>query len=115
MMLLLGLSGGVDSSVAAVLLHKAIGDQLNCVFVDTGLLRLNEADEIKSVFEKHFGIKLICVDAKQHFYQALLGVNDPEEKRKIIGKEFIDVFEEQAAKLSNIQMACTRYHLFRCD
>lgn len=100
---LLGLSGGVDSSVAAVLLHQAIGDQLVCVFVDTGLLRLNEATEIKTVFEKHFGIQLICVDAKEQFYQALVGEDDPEKKRKIIGKKFIDVFEAEAEKIPNIK------------
>lgn len=100
---MLGLSGGVDSSVAAVLLHKAIGDQLTCVFVDTGLLRLNEGDEIKTVFEKHFGIKLITVNAAEQFYDALAGESDPEVKRKIIGKKFIDVFDEQAAKLTNIK------------
>lgn len=100
---LLGLSGGVDSSVAAILLHRAIGDQLTCVFVDTGLLRLNEADEIKAVFAKHFGIKLICVDAREQFYSALAGESDPERKRKIIGKTFIDVFDAEAEKLANIQ------------
>jgi len=100
---LLGLSGGCDSSVAAILLHKAIGDQLTCVFVDTGLLRLNEVNEIKSVFEKHFGIKLICVDAQEQFYTALASEGDPEGKRKIIGKQFIDVFEQQAEKLANIK------------
>lgn len=100
---MLGLSGGVDSSVAAVLLHKAIGDQLTCVFVDTGLLRLNESDEIKTVFAKHFGIKLITVNAETQFYVALAGENDPEVKRKIIGKTFIEVFDAEAAKLANIQ------------
>ncbi|VVC76296.1 GMP synthase [glutamine-hydrolyzing] [Aquicella siphonis] len=100
---LLGLSGGVDSSVAAVLLHKAIGSQLTCVFVDTGLLRLNEVDEIKSVFDRHFGIRLICVDAREQFYHALAGESDPEAKRKIIGKKFIDVFDEQAGKLANVK------------
>ncbi len=100
---MLGLSGGVDSSVAALLLHKAIGDQLTCVFVDTGLLRLNEADEIQSLFAKHFGIKLISVNAQEKFYQALANESDPERKRKIIGKTFIDVFDEQAAKLANIK------------
>lgn len=100
---LLGLSGGVDSSVAALLLHKAIGDQLVCVFVDTGLLRLNEAAQVKEVFEKHFGIHLICVDASKDFYEALAGENDPETKRKIVGKKFIDVFEDQAAKIPGIK------------
>jgi len=100
---LLGLSGGVDSSVAAVLLHQAIGDQLTCVFVDTGLLRLNEALQVKTLFAKHYGIKLICVDAKEKFYAGLKEVSDPEAKRKIIGKLFIDVFDEEAAKLNNIQ------------
>lgn len=100
---LLGLSGGVDSSVAALLLHKAIGDQLTCMFVDTGLLRLNEVKEVKTVFEKHFGIHLVCVDARKEFYQALENIDDPEEKRKIIGKKFIDVFEEQSEKIANIK------------
>jgi GMP synthase (glutamine-hydrolysing) len=100
---ILGLSGGVDSSVAAVLLHRALGDQLYCVFVDTGLLRLNEAKQIQTVFEKHFNIKLITVNAQDQFLSALAGVTDPEAKRKIIGKQFIDAFEEQAKKLSNIK------------
>jgi GMP synthase (glutamine-hydrolysing) len=98
---ILGLSGGVDSSVAALLLHKAIGDQLTCVFVDTGLLRLNEAEEVRSVFEKHFGIKLISVDARQSFYDALAEEKDPETKRKIIGKKFIDIFDGEAEKIKN--------------
>lgn len=100
---ILGLSGGVDSSVAAVLLHRAIGNQLHCVFVDTGLLRLNESDQIKSVFEKHFGIKLITAHAQDRFFKALEGASDPEVKRKIIGKQFIEVFEEEAAKIPNIK------------
>lgn len=100
---LLGLSGGVDSSVAAVLLHQAIGDQLTCVFVDTGLLRLNEAEEIKTVFAKHFGIRLICVDARDQFFNALSGESDPEKKRKIIGKQFIEVFEAEAKKLPTVK------------
>ncbi len=100
---LLGLSGGVDSSVAALLLHKALGDQLFCVFVDTGLLRLDEAGQVKTLFEKHFGIHLICVDAKNEFYAALAGESDPEKKRKIIGKTFIDAFDREAEKLSNIK------------
>jgi GMP synthase (glutamine-hydrolysing) len=100
---ILGLSGGVDSSVAAILLHKAIGDQLTCVFVDTGLLRLNEASQIRGVFEKHFGIHLISIDAREQFYTALAGEDDPEKKRKIIGKKFIDVFDEQAERLENVK------------
>lgn len=100
---LLGLSGGVDSSVTAVLLHKAIGEQLTCVFVDTGLLRLNEATQIESIFTEHFGIKLITVNAKHIFFTALENQSDPEVKRKIIGKTFIDVFDQQAAQLKNIQ------------
>lgn len=100
---LLGLSGGVDSSVAALLLHKAIGDQLVCVFVDTGLLRLNEAEQVKAIFDQHFGIHLICVDAKEFFYNALSTESDPEKKRKIIGKAFIDIFEKEAAKLPDVK------------
>ena len=99
---LLGLSGGVDSSVAALLLHKTLGEQLFCVFVDTGLLRLNEVQEVQKVFAKHLGIQLITVDAKQEFFQVLAGVDDPETKRKICGKLFIDVFDREAAKLKNI-------------
>jgi GMP synthase (glutamine-hydrolysing) len=99
---LLGLSGGVDSSVAAVLLHRALGDQLTCVFVDTGLLRLNESHEIQALFKQHLGIRLICVDAQARFYAALADVCDPEQKRKIIGKTFIDIFDEQASQLQDI-------------
>lgn len=99
---LLGLSGGVDSSVAALLLHKAIGDQLTCIFVDTGLLRLNEADQVNTIFEKHFGIRLITVAAEKHFLKSLIGIDDPETKRKLIGKNFIEVFDEQASKLKNV-------------
>ncbi|MBV9576057.1 MAG: glutamine-hydrolyzing GMP synthase [Gammaproteobacteria bacterium] len=100
---ILGLSGGVDSSVAAVLLHKAIGKQLTCVFVDTGLLRLHESEHIKSIFEKHFGIHLIYVDAQEAFLKALEGVDDPEKKRKIIGNKFIEIFDEQAEKIENVR------------
>jgi GMP synthase (glutamine-hydrolysing) len=98
---LLGLSGGVDSAVVAALLHKAIGDQLTCVFVDTGLLRFGEADQVMQTFQQHFGIRVIKVDASKRFYQALENVIDPEQKRKIIGKEFITVFETEAKKITN--------------
>lgn len=96
---ILGLSGGVDSSVVAALLHKAIGPQLVCVFVDTGLLRLNEAEEVQALFAKHMGINLITVKAEERFLTALAGVEDPELKRKIIGKLFIDIFEEEGKKI----------------
>lgn len=94
-----GLSGGVDSSVAAILLHEAIGEQLNCIFVDHGLLRLNEAEQVVSLFKDHYNIPLVHVDAAERFLGALSGVSDPETKRKIIGKLFIDVFDEEAHKL----------------
>ncbi len=94
-----GLSGGVDSSVAAVLIHEAIGDQLTCVFVDTGLLRLNEAAQVVSLFRDHYNIPLIHVDAGDEFLGALAGVSDPETKRKIIGKVFIDVFDREAGRI----------------
>lgn len=97
----LGLSGGVDSAVVAALLHKAIGEQLTCVFVNTGLLRLNESEQILQTFKKHFGIRVIQINAEERFLQALKGISDPEQKRKIIGSEFIRVFEEQANKLKN--------------
>jgi GMP synthase (glutamine-hydrolysing) len=100
---LLGLSGGVDSSVVAALLHRAIGDQLTCVFVDNGLLRLDEGDQVMATFARHMGIRVIRVDAEERFLTALDGVADPEQKRKIIGNLFVEVFEEQAAKLSNAQ------------
>jgi GMP synthase (glutamine-hydrolysing) len=94
-----GLSGGVDSSVTAVLLHEAIGDQLTCVFVDTGLMRLNEATEVVNLFRDHYNIPLIHVDASKRFLGALAGVADPEEKRKIIGREFVEVFDREAARI----------------
>ena len=96
---ILGLSGGVDSSVAAVLIHQAIGDQLTCVFVDTGLLRLDEAKQVVETFQQHMGIKLLHIDAADRFMSALAGETDPEAKRKIIGREFVHVFQEEAAKL----------------
>ncbi|MCK4428133.1 MAG: glutamine-hydrolyzing GMP synthase [candidate division Zixibacteria bacterium] len=98
----LGLSGGVDSSVCAMLVNKAIGKQLNCIFVDNGLLRKNEVKEVVTAF-KHFDLNLICVDASQRFLNELKGVTDPEEKRKIIGKVFIDVFEEEARKIRDVE------------
>ncbi len=100
---LLGLSGGVDSAVVAALLHKAIGKQLTCVFVDNGLLRLNEAEQVMSTFAEHMGVKVVKVDARQRFLTALVGVSDPEEKRKRIGNMFIEVFDEQAHRLSGIK------------
>ncbi|HET8707502.1 MAG TPA: glutamine-hydrolyzing GMP synthase, partial [Pseudomonadales bacterium] len=100
---LLGLSGGVDSSVVAALLHRAIGDKLTCVFVDNGLLRLNEADQVMAMFGDHMGVKVIKVDASDLFLNALKGENDPEKKRKIIGRTFIEVFDAEAAKLTNVK------------
>jgi GMP synthase (glutamine-hydrolysing) len=96
-----GLSGGVDSSVAAVLVHRAIGDQLTCVFVDHGLMRKNEGEQVISAFRDEFGIPLVAVDAEERFLNRLAGVTDPEAKRKAIGSEFIRVFEEEAAKLGD--------------
>ncbi len=98
---ILGLSGGVDSSVVAALLHKAIGEQLTCVFVDTGLLRLREGDQVMATFAEHMGVKVIRVDAEWRYLDALAGVADPEQKRKIIGNLFIEIFDEEAAKLSD--------------
>jgi GMP synthase (glutamine-hydrolysing) len=98
---ILGLSGGVDSSVAAALIHKAIGDQLTCVFVDTGLLRLNEAEQVMQTFANNLGVKVIHVDATEQFMNKLSGVADPEKKRKIIGGEFVAVFQAESAKLKN--------------
>ena len=96
---ILGLSGGVDSSVAAALIHRAIGDQLTCVFVDNGLLRLNEAEQVMATFARSLGVKVIHVDATDQFMGHLAGVTDPEAKRKIIGREFVHVFQDEAAKL----------------
>lgn len=94
-----GLSGGVDSSVVAVLLHKAIGDQLTCIFVNNGVLRQNEAEKVRRVFQDELGINLLYVDAEDRFLTKLAGVTDPEKKRKIIGNEFINVFDEEAGKI----------------
>ncbi len=98
---ILGLSGGVDSSVAAALIHRAIGDQLTCVFVDHGLLRLGEGDMVMDMFAKNLGVKVIRIDASEQFMQKLAGVADPEDKRKTIGREFIEVFQAEAGKLKN--------------
>jgi GMP synthase (glutamine-hydrolysing) len=98
---ILGLSGGVDSSVAAALIHKAIGDQLTCVFVDHGLLRLNEGEQVLKTFAQHMHLKVVHVDASAEFYAALEGVADPEQKRKIIGRHFVEVFQREAAKVAN--------------
>lgn len=98
---ILGLSGGVDSSVAAALIHRAIGDQLTCVFVDHGLLRLNEGKMVMDMFAKNLGVKVIHVDASEQFMGQLAGVTDPEEKRKIIGREFVEVFQTEAGKIKN--------------
>ncbi|AFV00981.1 glutamine-hydrolyzing GMP synthase [Simiduia agarivorans] len=100
---LLGLSGGVDSSVVAALLHRAIGDQLTCVFVDNGLLRKNEGDQVMDMFAKNMGVKVIRADAEDLFLGRLKGINDPEQKRKIIGNTFIDVFDAEATKLKGIK------------
>ncbi len=98
---ILGLSGGVDSSVAAALIHRAIGDQLTCVFVDHGLLRLGEGDQVMRTFADHLGVRVIRVDASDVFLAALAGVTDPEAKRKIIGREFVEVFQAESARLPN--------------
>ncbi|WP_410017194.1 glutamine-hydrolyzing GMP synthase [Pseudomonas sp. 5P_3.1_Bac2] len=100
---LLGLSGGVDSSVVAALLHKAIGKQLTCVFVDNGLLRLHEGDAVMQMFADNMGVKVIRANAEEKFLSALAGESDPEKKRKIIGAKFIEVFDEESSKLDNIQ------------
>ena len=100
---LLGLSGGVDSAVAAALIHRAIGDQLTCVFVDNGLLRLNEGEQVMRTFAENLGAKVIHVDARQHFLGELAGVTDPEHKRKIIGRVFVEVFQREAAKLPQVK------------
>ena len=100
---LLGLSGGVDSSVVAALLHRAIGDQLVCVFVDTGLLRLNEGSQVMAMFGQHMGIKIIAVNAEEKFLQALKNIACPEQKRKVIGRTFIEVFDEEALHIKDVE------------
>ena len=98
---ILGLSGGVDSSVAAALIHRAIGDQLTCVFVDNGLLRLAEGDQVMATFAENLGVKVIRVDAEQRFLSALAGESDPEKKRKIIGGLFVDIFDEESQRIQD--------------
>jgi GMP synthase (glutamine-hydrolysing) len=98
-----GLSGGVDSAVAALLVHKAVGDQLTCVFVDHGLLRENEAEQVVETFGGHFHVPLVHVDARERFLTRLAGVTDPETKRRIVGEEFIRVFEDEAMKLGDVR------------
>ena len=98
---ILGLSGGVDSSVAAALIHKAIGEQLTCVFVDHGLLRLDEGAQVMQTFARHMQVRVVHVDASDEFYGALAGVSDPEQKRKIIGRHFVEVFQRESAKVKN--------------
>lgn len=98
---ILGLSGGVDSSVAAALIHRAIGDQLTCVFVDNGLLRANEAKQVMETFANNLAVKVIHIDASRDFYRTLKGISDPETKRQIIGREFVEVFQREAAKISD--------------
>jgi len=98
---ILGLSGGVDSSVAALLIHRAIGSQLTCVFVDTGLLRLDEARQVAETFRNHLGLQLVTVDASERFMKRLAGESNPEAKRKIIGAEFVEVFQQEAARRAN--------------
>ncbi|WP_462331387.1 glutamine-hydrolyzing GMP synthase [Thiohalocapsa halophila] len=100
---LLGLSGGVDSSVVGALLHRAIGDQLTCVFVDNGLLRLGESDQVMATFARHMGVRVIRVDAEDQFLERLKGVEDPEAKRKLIGNTFIEVFDAEAGKLQGVK------------
>jgi GMP synthase (glutamine-hydrolysing) len=100
---LLGLSGGVDSAVAAALIHRAIGDRLTCVFVDTGLLRQNEAEQVMQTFSRNLGVKVDLVDASARFLGALAGATDPEQKRKIIGREFVEVFQQEAKKFPKVK------------
>ncbi|GAB7203680.1 hypothetical protein OS31_01390 [Dickeya oryzae] len=100
---ILGLSGGVDSSVTALLLHRAIGERLTCVFVDNGLLRLNEAEQVMEMFGDQFGLNIVHVPAEERFLSALAGIDDPEAKRKTIGRVFVDVFDEEAGKLTDVK------------
>ena len=112
---ILGLSGGVDSAVAAALIHRAIGDQLTCVFVDTGLLRLDEAEQVMQTFASNLGVKVVHVDAASQFMTALEGVADPEQKRKIIGREFVEVFQREAAQSERREVVGSGHYLPRRD
>ena len=112
---LCALSGGVDSAVAALLVHKAVGDQLTCVFVDHGLLRKDEAEQVVETFGRHFHVPLVHVDARERFLTRLEGVTDPEEKRKIVGEEFIRVFEEEATRLGTVRLPRPGDALLRRD
>lgn len=108
---ILGLSGGVDSSVVAMLLHRAIGKNLTCVFVDNGLLRLNEGTQVMEMFGDHFGLNIIHVKAENRFLDALKGEAEPEAKRKIIGRVFVEVFDEEAKKIKQCQVVSSGYYL----
>ena len=110
---LCAMSGGVDSAVAAVLVHKAIGNRLTCIFVDHGLLRKGERESVERIFRDQFNMELIVVDAAQRFLSKLKGVSDPEQKRKIIGEEFIRVFEEEQ-KAGRYRIPDSRHYLSRC-
>lgn len=98
---ILGLSGGVDSSVAAALIHRAIGDQLTCVFVDNGLLRQNEAKQVMETFSRNLAVNVLHIDARRQFLKSLEGISDPEQKRRIIGREFVEIFQQEAAKIND--------------
>ena len=111
---LLGLSGGVDSSVVAALLHRAIGEQLTCVFVDNGLLRLHEGDHVMDMFARNMGVKVIRSDCEKLFLGKLEGVADPEAKRKVIGNTFIEVFDEEATKIYRSEVAGPGHYLPGC-
>ena len=101
--MLCALSGGVDSAVAAALVHRAVGDRLTCVYVDNGLMRKNESEQLREAFAERIGTRIVMVDARSRFLSALAGVEDPEEKRRIVGREFIRVFEAEAAKLGEFR------------
>ena len=112
---LCGLSGGVDSTVTAVLVHKAIGNRLKCLFVDTGLMRLNEVKLIKKIFTENFKIKLDLVNSSKAFMEKLKDVKNPEKKRKIIGKQFIEIFKAYSKKQKNIKFLAQGNSLSRCN